>query len=178
MPSGIVLFGANGSGKTTLGRKLARVLQVKHIDVEDYYFEKSKIPYTKSRDKDTVIKLILDDIHRHGSFVLSSVIGDLGDEITSMYRLAVFLWAPIDTRLDRVKRRSQKRYGERVLAGGDMYEQEQRFIEFVRTRDLSKIDDWAKTLTCPIIKLDGTNPISENIDYIAKQYNGTVLLGR
>ena len=41
---GIIVFGANGSGKSTFGRELARVLNFKHMDIEDYYFEKSEIP--------------------------------------------------------------------------------------------------------------------------------------
>ena len=44
-PRGIIVFGANGSGKTTLGRELARILTFKHMDREEYYFEKSEIPY-------------------------------------------------------------------------------------------------------------------------------------
>ena len=45
-PHGIIIFGANGSGKTTLGRELARILDFKHTDIEDYCFEQSEIPYT------------------------------------------------------------------------------------------------------------------------------------
>ena len=48
-PHGIIVFGANGSGKSTLGRELARVLNFAHLDIEDYYFEQSEIPYTKVR---------------------------------------------------------------------------------------------------------------------------------
>jgi hypothetical protein len=70
-----------------------------------------------------------------------------------------------------VERRSLERYGERVLVGGDMYEKEQGFLEFVKTRDLSAIDEWAKTLTCPILHLDGTKAIPENIQLIIERYS-------
>lgn len=171
MPNGIVLFGANGCGKTTLGCELARTLKIKHLDVEDYYFEESEIPYSKPRSKDTVIELTLADIEKCDSFVLSSVKGDYGDKISSMYKLGVFLSAPIEIRLERVKNRSLKQYGERVLLDGDMYEQEQGFLEFVRTRNISIIDEWAKTLACPILYLDGTKVISKNIQLIIDSYN-------
>ena len=173
MPNGIIVFGANGCGKTTLGCELARKLNTKHLDVEDYYFEKSEIPYSKPRSKDTVIKLMLVDIEKCDSFVLSAVTGDYGDKISSMYKLGVFLSVPIDIRLERVKRRTLEQYGERVLVGGDMYEQEHGFLEFVRTRNLSIIDEWVKTLTCPILHLDGTKVISENIQLIIQRYNRT-----
>ena len=171
MSYGIVVFGANGCGKTTLGRELALKLNMKHLDVEDYYFEESEIPYSKPRTKDIVIELILADIEKCDSFVFSAVTGDYGDKISSMYQLGVFLSVPIDIRLERVERRSLEQYGERVLVGGDMYEQERRFLEFVRTRNLSIIDEWSKSLSCPILHLDGAKPISENIQLITRNYN-------
>ena len=171
MPNGIIVFGANGCGKTTLGFELARKLNIKHFDVEDYYFEESKIPYSKPRSKDIVIELMLVDIEKCDSFVLSAVTGDYGDKISSMYKLGVFLSVPINIRVKRVERRSLEQYGERVLVGGDMYKQEQGFLEFVRTRNLSIIDEWTKTLTCPILHLDGTKAVSENIQLIIDSYN-------
>ncbi|MDR7855204.1 shikimate kinase [Tissierella sp.] len=48
-PHGIIVFGANGSGKSTLGRELANLLNFKYMDIEDYHFYKSKIPYTLER---------------------------------------------------------------------------------------------------------------------------------
>lgn len=173
MPNGIVVFGANGCGKTTLGLELARKLNIKHLDVEDYYFEKSEIPYSKPRSKDKVIKLMLVDIENCDSFVLSAVTGDYGDKIRSMYKLGVFLSVPDDMRIERVERRSLEQYGERVLAGGDMYEQEQNFLEYVRTRNLSIIDEWAKTFACPLLHLDGTKAISENVQLIIEKYRRT-----
>jgi len=170
MASGIVVFGANGSGKTTLGRELARVLGFQRMDVEDYYFEESEIPYTVSRSKNEVIKLMLADIERYGSFVLSGVTGDYGEKIASMYEFAVFLSAPRHTRLERIKSRNEEKYGKRVAEGGDMYEREQKFMEFARTRDLSIIDDWSKTLACPILRLDGAKAIADNTQFVVEQY--------
>lgn len=72
-----------------------------------------------------------------------------------------------------MKRSSIEQYGERVIEGSDMFEQEQTFLEFVRARDLSIIDEWAKTLTCPILHLDGTNAVSGNIQAIVESYGLT-----
>lgn len=79
-PQGIIVFGANGAGKTTLGRELARVLHFFHMDIEDYHFEKSEIPYTVERPREDCINLMLADIKRYGSFVLSACTGDFGGE--------------------------------------------------------------------------------------------------
>lgn len=171
MTEGIAVFGANGCGKTTLGRELARLLNIKQLDAEDYYFEKSEIPYAKPRPKDEVIALMLKDIEKNRTFVISGVTCDYGSEICSMYVLGVSLSVPDEIRYKRVENRSFDKFGERILPGGDMAEQESRFLEFVKNRDLSVIDKWAKTLDCPILHLDGTKSVAENIGVIVRQYH-------
>ena len=79
---------------------------------------------------------------KNNCFVLSAVDGDFGEEITQMYKLAVFLSAPVEIRMQRTKRRAYEQYGERVMPGGDMYEQQQRFMDFARERSLSHINTW------------------------------------
>ncbi len=51
-PHIIIIYEANGSGKTTLGRELTRVLNYKHIDIEDYAFADSEILYINERSLD------------------------------------------------------------------------------------------------------------------------------
>lgn len=173
-PYGIIVFGANGSGKTTLGRELARILNFKHMDMEDYCFEQSEIPYARPRPREDYLKLMLADIEKYRSFVISAVIGDLGDIISRYYQLAVYLSAPFELRMERVRQRSYQQHGERILKGGDMYEQELKFFDFVASRPLSKIDEWAQTLTCPIIHIDGTACWRTNAMDIAAYYKNTI----
>ncbi len=51
-----------------------------------------------------------------------------------------------------------------------MYEQQLKFVDFVASRSLSKIEQWAETLVCPVIHVDGTKSISENTGWIVEQY--------
>lgn len=155
-PHSIIVFGANGSGKSTLGRELARILNYKYMDIEDYHFKKSDIPYTLVHTSEDRLNLMLADIEKHQSFVLSAVTGDLGEEISSLYDLGVFMEVPLETRIERIKHREYDKHGERISKCGDMYEQHLEFVQFVRTRDISKIKQWAETLKCPIICVDGT----------------------
>lgn len=155
-PYGIILFGANGSGKTTLGRELARILRVKHMDHEDYCFEKSEIPYTVERSREECIKLMLADIEKHKRFVLSAVTGDFGDRVSQLYTLAVHLSAPLDLRIKRIEQRQKERFGERIQKGGDMYARHLQFVDFVSARSLSKTRQWARTLACPLMEIDST----------------------
>ena len=169
-PHGIIVFGANGSGKTTLGRELARILSFKHMDHEDYAFNKSEIPYTDPRTNEECIELMLADIEKYRSFIISAVTGDFGNKIPQYYKLAVYLKAPLELRMERVKQREYDKFGDRVREGGDMYEQRLEFHKFVVSRPLSRIDQWAETLTCPVIYIDGTEDWRVNATNIAEHY--------
>ena len=122
MLGGIIIMGLNGCGKSTICRELAELLNYRCMDVEDYYFLESEIPYTKSCTYEEVKQLMLDDIKTHHNYVLSSVGCNWGSEIAATYKLAVLLSAPLQVRLERIKQREIARFGNRVLEGGDMYE--------------------------------------------------------
>jgi len=169
-PYGIIVFGANGSGKSTLARELANVLGFKHIDIEDYAFEESEIPYSKPRPRGKCISLMLADAEKYGKFVFSTCTGDWGDIIPKYYRLAVFVTAPYDLRMERVRKRTHDKHRERICKGGDMYKQTQKFFDFVATRPMSKIEQWAETLSCPVVHVDGTIDWRINAAMIAEEY--------
>lgn len=166
MSYGIAIIGANGSGKTTLGKYLAELLNYKHMDVEDYYFRESEIPYANPRTREEVQELMLADIKKHNQFILSSVNCDFGDEINTLYDYIIYIKAPLDIRLERVKQRSLDRFGSRVLEGGDMYEQEQKFFNFVAARTMDKTDAWLQDVKCPVFYVDGKEPIAINAQRI------------
>jgi len=167
---GIIIFGANGSGKTTLGRELAHILNFKHMDHEAYAFNESEIPYTNPRSYDECVELMLADIEKYGSFIISACTGDFGEKIENLYSLAVYIEAPLELRIERVKQRNLERFGERVLKGGDMYEQQAGFVDFVAKRPLSRIEKWAETLACPIIRIEGTVDWRVNAANIAERF--------
>ena len=166
MVHGIAVVGGNGSGKTTLGKQIADLLGYKHMDIEDYYFKKSTIPYADSRTKEEVQKLLLADIKKYDQFVLSSVNCDYGNEINSFYDCVVYINVAQEIRIQRVKQRSIAKFGNRVLEGGDMFEQEQKFFEFVTSRTMDKTDEWVYSVDCPVIYVDGTKPILNNAKII------------
>lgn len=169
-PHGILIFGANGSGKTTLGHELARILIFKHMDIEAYAFEESEIPYTNQRPKDACVQLMLADIMKVRSFVISAVTGDFGDTILPMFDLAVWISAPKELRIKRIEQRASMQHGERVLEGGDMYDQHREFIHFAKSRSLSAIDRWAETIPCPVFRIDGMADYRQTAADIANRF--------
>ena len=49
-----------------------------------------------------------------------------------------------------------------------MYEQQNEFYNFVASRKTDKVEKWLKTLSCQVIKLDGTKNIHDNVNCIVK----------
>ena len=166
MKYGICVCGLNGSGKTTLAGALAKELSFKHMDIEQYYFTSTDNPYASSRTKEEVERLLLEDIKQNPCFVFSAVNGDMTLEINENYALVVYLDVPLDMRMKRIRQRAIDKFGNRILPGGDMYEQEEQFFSFAETRTPEKIEDWLKTVNCKVIRLDGTRPIPENVEVI------------
>ncbi len=171
MGCGIVVCGMNGCGKSTLGRALAEKLGFYFIDIEDLYFPKTdaSYEYASPRTKEECERLLADMIQEHENFVFCAVKGDYGEDVVSRYRYAIFLEVPKEIRLQRVWDRSHQKFGERMLEGGDLYEKERVFLELVSVRDESYAKDFAMSLTCPLICIDGTGLIEESISYILKQ---------
>ncbi|MDR1704038.1 MAG: AAA family ATPase [Clostridiales bacterium] len=169
-PRGIVIFGLNGAGKSTLGRELARILGYKYMDPEDYCFEESDIPYSRPRPRADLLRLMLADIEKYRSFVLSTVMDDLGGAITRYYELACHIAAPKELRLERVRRRNTDKFGEHVLPGGDMHEQTEDFMRFVSSRPAEPVEEWRGTLKCPVIDVDGTVDWRVNAAGIKERY--------
>lgn len=171
MQYGICICGLNGSGKTTLGAALAERLGYKHMDVEDYYFTRADNPYASARTRDEVEELLLEDIKQNPCFVFSAVNGNMNSEINSCYDLVVYLEVPLELRMKRIRQRAFDKFGDRVLPGGDMYEQEENFFAFAEKRSPEKIEEWLQTLTCRVVKLDGSKPVKDNIKALIERIN-------
>ncbi len=176
MGTGIIVCGLNGSGKSTLGKALAQKLHFHFIDNEDLYFPKTDPGYTYAspRDREEVEKQLLSEISTFDNFVFTSVKGDYGETICPFFQYVILLNVPKDIRMQRVRNRSFQKFGKRMLKGGDLYEQEEKFFDFVKSRLENTVEEWAQSVKCTVIRMDGTKPIEENIDFIIGEIQGCV----
>ena len=166
---GILICGLNGTGKSTLGRLLADRMEYEFIDNEDLFFPKADPSYTFSnpRSKEEVIRLLEEKISRNNQFVFVAVKGDYGDRLIASLDYIVLIEVPKQIRSKRVRDRSYQKFGDRILPGGDLYEKESKWFSLTDNRPDTYVTDWLETLDCPVIRIDGTLQIEENVDYLA-----------
>ena len=169
MARGIQVCGLNGCGKSTLGRALAQKIGFHFIDNEELFFTRNAAdePYQNPRSRAEVEKLLMEEVRRHGDFVFAAVKGDYGGAILPLYRYAVLIEVPKEIRLRRVRDRSFQQFGGTMKPGGDLYESEEVFFQTAAARPEDYAESWARTLPCPVVVVDGTRPVEENVERLA-----------
>ncbi len=167
-PMRILICGLNGAGKSTLGIQLAEVLNVPFMDIEDYYFPKDdpQYPYGKTRTQEEASALLLRDALSYSSFVFASVKGNCDQEFSKLLTCAVFIHVPKDICMKRVKERSYQKFGTGILEDGDLFLQEKQFFAMIEKRHEEDIFAYLSALCIPVIHLNGTLPIRENLQRI------------
>ena len=185
MLQGIAVVGLNGAGKSTLAHALAKELGYFEMDVEDYYFPEQRVsrrsaleglptprdraeilPFSTPLPKPDVEAAILADMEKHPRFVFSGVSLNWDPRILSKIEIVFFLRVPPEERVRRIHEREARRFGSRVLPGGDMAEQQASFLRTASARDEGAVLDSLAGLPCPIVSLDGTRPVSAMIQQI------------
>lgn len=173
MGIGIQICGLNGCGKSTLGRALAERIDFHFIDNENLYFSRLNTdePYMNPKSRQDVERLLLEEVRKHPNFVFAAVKGDYGKEIIPLYDYVVVIDVPKSVRSQRVRNRSFQKFGNRMLIGGDLHNQEEAFFQMVESRQDDYVETWLQTIKCPIIRIDGTKPIEENVEHIIHAIN-------
>ncbi|MCD7992014.1 MAG: AAA family ATPase [Clostridia bacterium] len=171
MGTGIIVCGLNGTGKSTLGKVLAERLNFHFIDSESLYFLTADplYSYAYPRTHEEAAKLLFNEIKMYENFVFASVKGDYREWLYPCFQYAVLIDVPRDVRIQRVKNRSFQKFGNRMLPGGDLYEQEKNFFHRVQSRAENDVEEWLQSLSCPVIRVDGTKSIGENTNLIMEQ---------
>ena len=165
---GILICGLNGVGKSTIGKMLAERIGYIFIDNEDLFFPKTDPTYLFSspRSKEEVIRLLEERIVNNSRFVFAAVKGDYGEKLLASLDYIVLIDVPKQIRGQRVRDRSYAKFGERILPGGDLYDKEAAWFSLTDSRPENYTTTWLETINCPVIRIDGTLPPEENVDFL------------
>jgi adenylate kinase family enzyme len=170
MSKRIYISGASGAGVSTLGVALADSLRVPHFDVDDCYWYPTDPPYEKSRppeERIVLLKQSLADL----PWVLSGSLDGWGAEVIENADLVVFIDTPTPLRMERLRSRESQRYSQRILLGGDMYANHQKFLAWAESyeagnragRSRPRHELWLKQLTKPTLRLNGEISAAEMV---------------
>jgi adenylate kinase family enzyme len=168
----IHVVGASGSGATTLGRALADALALPHHDTDDYFWLPTTPPYREQRPAADRLQLMREMFLPRADWVLSG-----GEELLPYFDLVVFIKTPREVRLQRLRAREATHFGAEVVApGGWRHEETESFIEWAshyedgtrEGRNLAKHEAWLAALPCPVLRLDGSRPVSELIAEVCR----------
>ena len=165
---GILICGLNGTGKSTVGRMLADRMGYEFIDNEDLFFPKADPLYMFSnpRSEEEVIRLLEERIRENNRFIFAAVRGNYGDKLIASLDYIVLIELPKQIRSQRVRDRSYQKFGDRILPGGDLYDKESKWFSLTDSRPDDYVTGWLETVDCPVIRIDGTLPVEENVDYL------------
>jgi adenylate kinase family enzyme len=166
----IHLTGASGSGVTSLGRVLAEALALPHHDTDDYFWLPTAPPYRDQRKASERLRLMREMFLPRADWILSGGLDGWGDEIIPQFDLVVFLTAPRELRMQRLRAREATHFGADAIApGGWRHEETRAFIEWAshyedgtrEGRNLARHQAWLARLPCRVLRLDGSRPLPE-----------------
>ncbi|MPM11329.1 hypothetical protein SDC9_57672 [bioreactor metagenome] len=177
MTRGIIIFGSAGSGKTTLGKMVAEELGFSYFDIDDYIWRKdTERPFTVMYTREEKAGRLMADISQWAHFVMAGSMDSFNAPFVPLFDLAVHITAPVHVRIARIHDREYKMYGERILEGGDMYEEHQHFLEISAMYDtdgspcMKTHEAWAASLPCKVIRLNGEDELNANVKRIVNEY--------
>jgi adenylate kinase family enzyme len=165
----IHVMGASGSGTTSLGHALADELGVRHLDTDHFFWVPTDPPFTTQREVGERIAMLREQAPPDAGWVLSGSALKWAAEFEPLYDLIVFLRIDPALRMERIIRREEARYGDRIKPGGDMAKQSGEFLEWAASydtagperRSLAAHEKWLETQTAPVLRLDSSRPVKD-----------------
>lgn len=177
MSRGIIIFGSSGSGKTTLGKMVAERLGFPYFDLDDYIWRRdTDKPFTIMYTREEKINRLMSDISKSEFFVMAGSMDSFNTPFVPLFDLAVHITASVEVRLVRINKREYERFGKRILEGGDLYENHQRFLDLAARYDLDGSpsmkthEQWADSLPCKVIRINGKDSLLNSMELISNVY--------
>ncbi|TCO72967.1 AAA family ATPase [Rhodovulum euryhalinum] len=166
MGSRLLILGAAGSGTSTLARALADRLASQAFDADDFLWVPSDPPFRQTRPPAERLALMQAVFAPRSDWVLAGAICGWGDALIPRLTHVLFLSAPTETRIIRLRRRERQRHGAAIAPGGARAQEFRAFLDYASAYDdpafagrcRQQHEAWLAGLACPVIRLDGADP--------------------
>ena len=170
----IHILGPSGSGTTTLGKKISNKYNLSHFDSDDYFWFPTDPPYQEIRPREKRQELLYNDIKDEDSWVISGSFCGWGDIYIQHFDLVIYLWVSTEIRIERLKKRERKEFGDDILPGGVMYENHIEFLKWAAKYDYGVTDmrskktheKWMSKLECPVLRIEGNYKVKESVKLV------------
>ncbi len=159
----LLVFGASGSGTTTLGNEIEKRTNFVHLDADNYYWKKTKVPFQEKVPLIERNKNLKADFQNFENIIVSGSMVSWGKEWETAFDLAIFIRLNNTERMERLKKRETERYGEKLLTDKKIKQNSIAFLEWANQYENPNFDgrslkihtEWIKLLSCKVLIIDG-----------------------
>ncbi|MCF6222138.1 MAG: AAA family ATPase [Flavobacteriaceae bacterium] len=170
----ILIFGASGSRTTTLAKEIENKTNFKHLDVDDYYWKKTKPPFQEKIPLNKRNDNLKADFEKFENVIVSGSMVSWGKEWETSFDLAIFIYLNNTVRIQRLENRETERYGEKLLTNKTMQRDSKAFLKWANQyenpnftgRSLKIHNDWIALLKCDILRIDGGVELKDKMEII------------
>lgn len=170
----IHIFGASGSGATTLAKAISTEYGFHFIDIDDAIWENTDPPFSVKRSESVSFEMVSKQLREHNRCVISGAFIGWGDSFKDQLDLVIYMNLPLSVRLERIQRREEKRFGKRILEGGDLYQKHHDFLEWVSqydeldesVRSKKQHQNWLLDLSCPVVVITDVLSVDQLLEVV------------
>lgn len=173
----ILIFGASGSGTTTLANEIEKRADFKHLDIDNYYWKKTNPPYQIKKpliERNETLKI---DFKKFKNVVVSGSMVSWGKEWETAFDLAIFIRLENTERMERLKKREIKRYGEKLMSDKKIQKNSNAFLEWAnqyenpnfKGRSLTVHNNWMERLNCKVLSLNGATELNNKVEIVLNE---------
>lgn len=170
----IHIMGASCAGSTTLGNALSEKSGVPYFDTDEFFWEKSEVPYTMRRDALMRSKMLQEAILTSDECIVGGSLISWGEHWLSTFDLVVFLYVPKEIRMGRLVQRELERYGDIIFTDPERSRLFRKFYDWASKyddrdftgRNVGIHEEWLSKVSCRIIEIRGDTTVKERIQKV------------
>lgn len=168
-------MGASCAGSTTLGNALSEQSGLPYFDTDDFFWEKSEVPYTVRRDAPTRSRMLQEAISLSEDCVVGGSLISWGEQWLTTFDLVVFLYVPKEVRMERLVQRELERYGDIIYTDPERNRLFREFYDWASKyddrgftgRNVGIHEEWLRKLSCRVIEIRGDTTLEQRLKMVS-----------